>query len=68
MALQFARLWSRRGVDVVDEFFERSWEAEANRAREHGAAVAIQRRWRGYICRSIMADTTSRVIQNSENL
>ncbi|KAJ3214335.1 spermatogenesis-associated protein 17 [Dinochytrium kinnereticum] len=63
MAAQFARLWQLRGSDVFDEFFERSWEAESNRTSEHRAAMAIQRRWRGFQCRARMADLIARVVR-----
>ncbi|KAJ3107365.1 spermatogenesis-associated protein 17 [Phlyctochytrium planicorne] len=62
MALQFARLWQQRGSDIIDDFFERSREAEEKRAAEYQAAVYVQKMWRGFKCRIHLADIACRVV------
>ncbi|KAJ3189828.1 spermatogenesis-associated protein 17 [Gaertneriomyces sp. JEL0708] len=47
MALSLARLLRSSPNDMVDDFFERAKDAEANYERETAAAVKIQTAWRG---------------------
>ncbi|KAI8917652.1 hypothetical protein DFJ77DRAFT_313631 [Powellomyces hirtus] len=52
MALSFARIWPRKGIDIVEQFFQMASDAELHRDEEHSAAIIIQKAWRGFVVRS----------------
>ncbi|KAJ3142803.1 spermatogenesis-associated protein 17 [Geranomyces variabilis] len=52
MALSFARIWPRKGVDIVDQFFLMASDAELHRDAEYNAAIVIQKAWRGFVVRN----------------
>ncbi|KAJ3176762.1 spermatogenesis-associated protein 17 [Geranomyces variabilis] len=52
MALSFARIWPRKGVDIVDQFFLMASDAELHRDAEYNAAIIVQKAWRGFVVRN----------------
>ncbi|KAJ3147553.1 spermatogenesis-associated protein 17 [Geranomyces michiganensis] len=52
MALSYARIWPRKGVDIVEQFFLMASDAELHRDAEHNAAITMQKAWRGFLVRN----------------